>query len=67
MAAPANAATARRARTVKQFCADYGVGKTLTYAEMKAGRLRAVKVGFRTLILHEDSEAWVRSLPEVMS
>ena len=49
MAAPANAATARRARTVKQFCADYGVGKTLTYAEMKAGRLRAVKVGFRTL------------------
>jgi hypothetical protein len=54
MAAPANAATARRARTVKQFCADYGVGKTLTYAEMKAGRLRAVKVGFRTLILHED-------------
>jgi hypothetical protein len=67
MAAPANAATVRRARTVKQFCADYGVGKTLTYAEMKTGRLRAVKVGFRTLILHEDSEAWARSLPEVMS
>jgi hypothetical protein len=43
----------------------YAVGKTLTYAEIKAGRLRAVKVGFRTLILHDDSEAWVRSLPEV--
>jgi excisionase family DNA binding protein len=58
---------AKRARTVKQFCADYGVGKTLTYAEIKAGRLRAVKVGHRTLILHADSEAWAHSLPEVAS
>jgi hypothetical protein len=58
---------AKRARTVKQFCADYGVGKTLTYAEIKAGRLRAVKVGDRTLILHKDSEAWARSLPEAAS
>jgi hypothetical protein len=64
--ARSSTALARRARTVKQFGADYGVGKTLTYAEIKAGRLRAVKVGFRTLILHDDSEAWVRSLPEVM-
>ena len=65
MTAPATAMPARRARTVKQFCADYGVGKTLTYAEIKAGRLRAVKVGFKTLILHQDSEAWARSLREV--
>ena len=65
MAAPADATPARRARTVKQFCADYGVGKTLTYAEIKAGRLRAVKVGFKTLILAQDSEAWARSLREV--
>jgi len=27
MAAPATTTLARRARTVKQFCADYGVGK----------------------------------------
>jgi excisionase family DNA binding protein len=65
MTAPVRTAPARRARTVKQFGADYGVGKTLTYAEIKAGRLRAVKVGSRTLILNEDSEAWARSLPEV--
>jgi hypothetical protein len=65
MTAPATTPRAKRARTVKQFCADYAVGKTLTYAEIKAGRLRARKVGFRTLILHEDSEAWARSLPEV--
>ena len=65
MTVPAANALAKRARTVKQFCADYSVGKTLTYAEINAGRLRAVKVGFKTLILHEDSEAWARSLPEV--
>lgn len=54
--------SAKRARTVKQFCADYSVGRTFTYAEIKAGRLRAVKAGDRTLILQEDSEAWARSL-----
>ncbi len=65
MTAVAKHAPTRRARTVRQFGADYGVGKTLTYAEIKAGRLRAVKVGSRTLILHDDSEAWARSLAEV--
>jgi hypothetical protein len=57
--------SAKGARTLKQFCADYGVGRTFTYAEIKAGRLRAVKAGDRTLILQEDSEAWVRSLPRL--
>lgn len=56
---------AKRARTIKQFVADYGVGRTFTYAEIKAGRLRAVKAGDRTLILQNDSEAWARSLPEL--
>ncbi len=58
-------ALARRARTLKQFCADYGVGRTFTYAEIKAGRLRAVKAGDRTLILQDDSEAWARALPRL--
>jgi excisionase family DNA binding protein len=65
MTVPATTVPAKRARTVKQFCADYGVGKTLTYAEIKAGRLRAVKVGFKTLVRHEDSEAWLRALREL--
>lgn len=59
--------SAKRARTIKEFCVDYGVGRTFTYAEIKAGRLRAVKAGDRTLILNADSEAWVRSLPELTS
>jgi excisionase family DNA binding protein len=57
--------SAKRARTIKQFCADYGVGRTFTYAEIKAGRLRAVKAGDRTLILQADSDAWARSLPKL--
>ncbi len=61
----ATTASAIRARTVKQFCAHYGVGRTFTYAEIKAGRLRAVKAGDRILILQEDSEAWARSLPRL--
>jgi hypothetical protein len=65
MTAPATNAPAKRARTIRQFCADYGVGRTLAYAEIKAGRLRAVKVRARTLILHTDSETWARALPEV--
>jgi len=56
---------AKRARTIKQFCADYGVGRTFTYAEIKAGRLRAVKAGDRTLILERESEDWARSLAEL--
>jgi hypothetical protein len=58
-------AIARRARTIKQFCVDYGVGRTFTYTQIKAGRLRAVKAGDRTLILHTDSEAWARTLPQL--
>lgn len=54
--------SAKRARAVKSFCADYGVGRTFTYTEIKAWRLRAVKAGDRTLILHTDSEAWARPL-----
>jgi hypothetical protein len=65
MTARATSTLGTRARTVKQFCLDYGIGKTFTYAEIKAGRLRARKIGSKTLILHEDSEAWARSLREV--
>ncbi len=46
MTAATRTVAAKRARTIKQFCADYAVGRTLTYAEIKAGRLRAVKVRF---------------------
>jgi hypothetical protein len=52
-----------RAFSIKSFCAAYGVGRTKTYKEIAVGRLKARKVGNRTLILAKDAEAWERSLP----
>ncbi|MBI4183706.1 MAG: helix-turn-helix domain-containing protein [Proteobacteria bacterium] len=40
-----------------------GVGRTLLYSELAAGRLRAKKVGRRTIILADDLESWLRSAP----
>jgi hypothetical protein len=51
--------------TVTDFRRRYGIGNTKLYEEIKAGRLRAVKLGTRTLILHNDAKAWERSLPEL--
>jgi hypothetical protein len=51
--------------TVKSFCETFGIGRSLAYVEMAAGRLRARKVGNRTLILRADAEQWADSLPSV--
>jgi excisionase family DNA binding protein len=47
------------------FCRLYGIGRTKAYAEIAAHRLRAVKVGRRTLISHDAAEAWLASRPEL--
>jgi excisionase family DNA binding protein len=50
------------AMSVKEFCEKYGIGTTKFYEEVKAGRLRAVKCGSRTLVLNRDSIAWEHTL-----
>jgi hypothetical protein len=50
------------AYTVAGFCAAYGVGRTFTYAEVKAGRLRLVKAGNRTLIGAAEAQRWFDNL-----
>jgi hypothetical protein len=40
-----------------------GVGRTATYEALKAGRLKAVKAGKRTLILGDSARAFIASLP----
>ena len=55
----------RGAYSLAAFCRSFHVGLTFTYQNIKDGKLRAVKAGSKTLILHRDAEAWVRSLPEM--
>jgi hypothetical protein len=37
----------------------------MTYEEIKSGRLRARKIGKRTIIIVEDAEDWLRALPVI--
>jgi hypothetical protein len=43
---------------VDGFCDDFGIGRSTAYAEIRAGRLRAFKVGDKTMIAGEDALAW---------
>jgi excisionase family DNA binding protein len=54
-----------RAFPIAEFCRAYGIGRTTAYQEIAAGRLRAVKVGQRTLIASDAAEAWLAALPEI--
>lgn len=49
--------------SVKQFCTLYGVSHTTVYEELATGRLRAVKVGRKTLVPRSNARAWQDSLP----
>jgi excisionase family DNA binding protein len=53
----------QRAMSVDDFCNRYNVGRTKAYEEINAGRLRARKVGTRTIITDDDAEDWLRCLP----
>ena len=46
---------------IPQLVKATGIGRSLVHEEIKAGRLRATKLRGLTLILHEDSMAWLRS------
>lgn len=39
-------------------------GKTKTYEAINSGALKAHKLGASTIVMHDDLEAWLRSLPE---
>lgn len=49
--------------TIQGFCAWSTLGRTKTYAEINAGRLKARKIGGRTLISHADAVAWLEGQP----
>lgn len=54
----------QRAMSIRAFCEIYDIGRTSTYTEIKAGRLKVRKVGARTLIGDDDAQKWWDSLPE---
>jgi excisionase family DNA binding protein len=55
----------RAAYTVDEFCAAHGIGRTTFYAELKAGRIKVLKCGRKTLVPKTESDAWLGRLPEV--
>lgn len=41
----------------------FGIGRTMQYKLIKSGELRAVRIGNRNYVTHEDGEAYLRNLP----
>lgn len=50
------------AYSIDGFCEATATSRSAAYNEIRAGRLRAVKFGRRTLILRTDAEAWLACL-----
>ena len=55
----------RGALSIAGFCDYAAIGRTTAFAEIKVGRLIAHKRGRTTIILIEDADAWLQSLPRV--
>jgi excisionase family DNA binding protein len=53
----------RTASTINQVAERHHVCRDTLYKEIRRGRLRAKKLGRRTLIYSDDEDAWVNSLP----
>ena len=51
------------AMDIPQFCARFRVSRSKLYDEISTGRLRAVKIGRRTVILASDAAEWLAALP----
>ena len=49
--------------SVNEFCSAVGIGRSLFYEELGAGRLKAKKCGKRTLIPVSELEEWPKRLP----
>lgn len=55
----------RLAYPINDLAKSIGVGRSKLYAEIAAGRLRAVKVGSRTVVPADAVQAYLARLPEV--
>jgi len=55
------------AMTIAQFCAWAGIARSTVYKEIANGRLKARKIGGKTIIAREDANAWFQALPALQS
>jgi excisionase family DNA binding protein len=55
----------RLAYPIDEFAGALGIGRSKLYAEIRAGRLKAKKLGSRTLIKASDAHAYLDSLPDM--
>ena len=55
--------TTKRAFRIEEFAHRNSISRAQVYIELKAGRLKARKVGSATLITTEDESAWLAALP----
>jgi excisionase family DNA binding protein len=56
---------AKAAYSIAEAVCVTGCGRSKLYEEIRDGRLRAIKLGARTLIPAEAISAWLASLPAV--
>jgi excisionase family DNA binding protein len=52
----------RQAYSPDEVAEMYGIGRTTIFAEIRAGKIEARKVGARTLISAAEAERWFASL-----
>ena len=53
--------------SINTFAEAADISRASVYAEIAAGRLRAVKFGGKTLIPAEEAQRWINSLPNFRS
>lgn len=51
------------ARSIDDFCNDIGLGRSALYKRARLGEITIRKIGRRSVILDEDADAFLRSLP----
>jgi excisionase family DNA binding protein len=53
--------------TINKALEILSIGRTKFYQELNAGRIKALKVGKRTLVTQESIDNWLKSLPSYKS
>lgn len=53
----------KRVYSVSEFRHAFSVSNTSFYALVKAGQLKTIKIGRRTLVCRDEAERWFQTLP----